>query len=80
MGGLFIYNNVMKRDIINFIFGFVCGVVLIYLMVQTTLKQMEIIIDKAYNLTIEMECRIQRDKVDNGEDLLINPKKNKRII
>ena len=70
----------MKKDIINFTFGFVCGVVLLYLMVQTTLEQMEMIIDKAYKLTIEMESRIQQDKADKGEDLIIKPKKGKRII
>ena len=70
----------MKKDIINFIFGFVCGVMLIYIMVQTTLEQMEMVIDKAYKLTIEMECRIQEDRVNKGEDLLVKPKKDKRII
>ncbi len=70
----------MKKDIINFTFGFVCGVVLLYIMVQTTLEQMEMIIDKAYKLTIEMESRIQQDKADKGEDLIIKPKKGKRII
>ena len=70
----------MKKDIINFAFGFVCGVVLIYIMVQTTIEQMNMVIDKAYKLTIEMETRIQQDKVDKGEDLIIKPKKNKRII
>ena len=70
----------MKKDIINFTFGFVCGVVLLYIMVQTTLEQMNMVIDKAYKLTIEMETRIQQDKVDKGEDLLTKPKKDKRII
>ena len=70
----------MKKDIINFTFGFVCGVVLLYIMIQTTLEQMEMIIDKAYKLTIEMESRIQQDKADKGEDLIIKPKKGKRII
>tara|TARA_R110001592_G_scaffold118353_2_gene320720 strand:+ start:255 stop:470 length:216 start_codon:yes stop_codon:yes gene_type:complete len=70
----------MKKDIINFIFGFVCGVMLIYIMVQTTLEQMEMVIDKAYKLTIEMECRIQEDRINKGEDLLVKPKKDKRII
>ena len=49
-------------------------------MVQTTLEQMEMVIDKAYKLTIEMECRIQEDRVNKGEDLLAKPKKDKRII
>jgi len=49
-------------------------------MVQTTLEQMEMVIDKAYKLTIEMECRIQEDRVNKGEDLLVKPKKDKRII
>tara|TARA_Y100000741_G_scaffold362532_1_gene348502 strand:+ start:1064 stop:1276 length:213 start_codon:yes stop_codon:yes gene_type:complete len=70
----------LKKDIINFTFGFVCGVVLLYIMIQTTLEQMNMVIDKAYKLTIEMETRIQQDKVDKGEDLIIKPKKNKRII
>ena len=70
----------MKKDIINFIGGFVCGVVLLYIMVQTTLEQMNMVIDKAYKLTIEMETRIQQDKVDKGEDLLTKPKRDKRII
>jgi hypothetical protein len=70
----------LKKDIINFIFGFVCGVMLIYIMVQTTLEQMEMVIDKAYKLTIEMECRIQEDRINKGEDLLVKPKKDKRII
>ena len=72
--------GVKKTDIINFIFGFVCGAVLIYLMVQTSLQQMEMIIDKAYKLTIEMESRIQKDKADKGEDLMIKPKKEKGVI
>ena len=70
----------MKKDIINFVFGFVGGAVLIYLMVQTSLQQMEMIIDKAYKLTIEMESRIQKDKADKGEDLMIKPKKEKGVI
>tara|TARA_E500000178_G_C16528539_1_gene533372 strand:- start:383 stop:595 length:213 start_codon:yes stop_codon:yes gene_type:complete len=70
----------LKKDIINFTFGFVCGVVLLYIMVQTTLEQMNMVIDKAYKLTIEMETRIQQDKVDKGEDLLTKPKRDKRII
>ena len=70
----------MKKDIINFTFGFVCGVVLLYIMVQTTLEQMNMVIDKAYKLTIEMETRIQQDKVDKGEDLLTKPKRDKSII
>jgi hypothetical protein len=69
-----------KKDIINFLFGFVCGAVLIYLMVQTSIQQMQIIIDKAYKLTIEMESRIQRDKADKGEDLMNKPKVDDRII
>ena len=72
--------NQLKKDIINFTFGFVCGVVLLYIMVQTTLEQMNMVIDKAYKLTIEMETRIQQDKVDKGEDLLTKPKRDKRII
>ena len=70
----------MKKDIINFTFGFVCGVVLIYIMVQTTIEQMNMVIDKAYKLTVEMETRIQQDKVDKGEDLLTKPKRDKRVI
>ena len=70
----------MKKDIINFTFGFVCGVVLIYIMVQTTLEQMNMVIDKAYKLTIEMETRIQQDKLNKGEDLLNLPKDKKSII
>ncbi len=38
------------------------------------------VIDKAYKLTVEMETRIQQDKVDKGEDLLTKPKRDKRII
>ena len=70
----------MKKDIINFTFGFVCGVVLLYIMVQTTLEQMNMVIDKAYKLTIEMETRIQQDKLNKGEDLLNLPKDKKSII
>lgn len=70
----------MKKDIINFIGGFVCGVVLLYIMVQTTLEQMNMVIDKAYKLTIEMETRIQQDKLNKGEDLLNLPKDKKSII
>ena len=69
-----------KKDIINFLFGFVCGAILIYLMVQTSIQQMQIIIDKAYKLTVEMESRIQRDKADKGEDLMNKPKVDDRII
>jgi len=70
----------LKKDIINFIGGFVCGVVLLYIMVQTTLEQMNMVIDKAYKLTIEMETRIQQDKLNKGEDLLNLPKDKKSII
>ena len=70
----------MKKDIINFLGGFVCGVVLLYIMVQTTLEQMNMVIDKAYKLTIEMETRIQQDKLNKGEDLLNLPKDKKSII
>ena len=70
----------MKKDIVNFIGGFVCGVVLLYIMVQTTLEQMNMVIDKAYKLTIEMETRIQQDKLNKGEDLLNLPKSEKSII
>ena len=41
---------------------------------------MEMVIDKAYKLTIEMETRIQQDKIDKGEDLIIKPKKEKGVI
>ena len=54
----------MKRDIINFVFGLVCGSVIFYIMVQTSIIQMEVVIDKAYKLTIEMEERIQEDKLN----------------
>ena len=57
-----------------------CGAILIYLMVQTSIQQMQIIIDKAYKLTVEMESRIQRDKADKGEDLMNKPKVDDRII
>jgi len=70
----------LKKDIVNFIGGFVCGVVLLYIMVQTTLEQMNMVIDKAYKLTIEMETRIQQDKLNKGEDLLNLPKSEKSII
>tara|TARA_A100001011_G_scaffold326161_1_gene349520 strand:+ start:640 stop:852 length:213 start_codon:yes stop_codon:yes gene_type:complete len=70
----------LKKDIVNFIGGFVCGVVLLYIMVQTTLEQMNMVIDKAYKLTIEMETRIQQDKLNKGEDLLNLPKDKKSII
>ena len=38
------------------------------------------VIDKAYKLTIEMETRIQQDKLNKGEDLLNLPKDKKSII
>ncbi len=37
-------------------------------------------VDKAYKLTIEMESRIQQDKLNKGEDLLKTPKNNKSVI
>lgn len=70
----------MKKDIVNFIFGFVCGSVLVYLMIQTSIQQMQMMVDKAYKLTIEMESRIQQDKLNKGEDLLKTPKNNKSVI
>tara|TARA_X000001036_G_scaffold197810_1_gene186203 strand:- start:250 stop:462 length:213 start_codon:yes stop_codon:yes gene_type:complete len=70
----------LKKDIVNFIFGFVCGSVLVYLMIQTSIQQMQMMVDKAYKLTIEMESRIQQDKLNKGEDLLKTPKNNKSVI
>ena len=70
----------MKRDIINFVFGLVCGSVIFYVMVQTSIIQMEVVIDKAYKLTIEMEQRIQEDKLNKNEDTMKFPKEEKSII
>ena len=41
---------------------------------------MEVVIDQAYKLTIEMEQRIQEDKLNKGEDLMKFPKSEKSII
>ncbi len=73
-------NNINKRDIINFVFGLVCGSVIFYIMVQTSIIQMEVVIDKAYKLTIEMEQRIQEDKLNKNEDTMKFPKEEKSII
>ena len=70
----------MKKDIINFIFGFVCGSVIFYTMVQTSILQMGAVIDQAYKLTIEMEQRIQEDKLNKNEDSMKFPKSEKSII
>lgn len=70
----------MKKDIINFIFGFVCGSVIFYTMVQTSIIQMGVVIDQAYKLTIEMEQRIQEDKLNKNEDSMKFPKSEKSII
>ena len=70
----------MKKDIINFVFGFVCGSLLIYLMIQTSIEQMKMVMDQAYKLTIEMEQRIQEDKLSKGEDSMRFPKSEKSII
>ena len=70
----------MKKDIINFIFGFVCGSVIFYTMVQTSIIQMGVVIDQAYKLTIEMEQRIQEDKLNKTEDSMKFPKSEKSII
>ena len=70
----------MKKDIINFVGGFVCGCIIFYIVVQTSIIQMEIVIDQAYKLTIEMEQRIQEDKLNKGEDTMKFPKSEKSII
>ena len=70
----------MKKDIINFIFGFICGSVIFYTMVQTSIIQMGVVIDQAYKLTIEMEQRIQEDKLNKNEDSMKFPKSEKSII
>jgi hypothetical protein len=70
----------LKKDIINFIFGFVCGSVIFYTMVQTSIIQMGVVIDQAYKLTIEMEQRIQEDKLNKNEDSMKFPKSEKSII
>ena len=49
-------------------------------MVQTSIIQMEVVIDKAYKLTIEMEQRIQEDKLNKNEDVMKFPKEEKSII
>ena len=36
--------------------------------------------DKAYKLTVEMELRIQQDKLNKGEDILKFPKEDKSLI
>ena len=36
--------------------------------------------DKAYKLTVEMELRIQQDKLNKGEDVLKFPKEDKSLI
>tara|TARA_Y100000114_G_scaffold152794_1_gene171680 strand:+ start:1560 stop:1685 length:126 start_codon:yes stop_codon:yes gene_type:complete len=41
---------------------------------------MEVVIDKAYKLTIEMEQRIQEDKLNKNEDTMKFPKEEKSII
>jgi hypothetical protein len=41
---------------------------------------MEVVIDQAYKLTIEMEQRIQEDKLNKGEDTMTFPKSEKSII
>lgn len=70
----------MKRDIINFVFGFVCGCVIFYVMIQSSIIQMELVLDKAYKLTVEMELRIQQDKLNKGDDVLKFPKEDKSLI
>ena len=56
----------MKRDIINFVFGFVCGCVIFYVMIQSSI--------------IQMELRIQQDKLNKGDDVLKFPKEDKSLI
>ena len=70
----------MKKDIINFLGGFECGFIIFYIVVQTSIIQMEMVIDQAYKLTIEMEQRIQEDKLNKGEDTMKFPKSEKSII
>jgi len=67
-----------KKDIINFAGGFVFGIVLLYVLVQSTLQQCLHVADKAYSLSVEMENQlIELRSYQKKGDLQIPKKENK---
>tara|TARA_S200000501_G_scaffold358783_1_gene383905 strand:- start:235 stop:456 length:222 start_codon:yes stop_codon:yes gene_type:complete len=67
----------IRKDIINFAGGFVFGVVLLYVLVQSTLQQCLHVADKAYGLSVEMENQlIELRSYQKKGDLRIPKKEN----
>lgn len=74
--------TMIKRDVINFAGGFVFGVIMLYVLVQSTLQQCLHVADKAYRMSVEMENQLielrshqqkgdlQIPKRENQEELL----------
>ena len=48
----------IKKDVINFAGGFVFGVILLYVLVQSTLQQCLLVADIAYRMSVEMENQL----------------------
>mgnify|MGYP001289957006 CR=1 FL=1 len=70
-----------KKDIVNFAGGFVFGIVLLYVLVQSTLQQCLHVAEKAYSLSVEMEnhlieLRSLKKKTPNFKE----PTKDERVI
>tara|TARA_B100000073_G_C23624117_1_gene529787 strand:- start:777 stop:995 length:219 start_codon:yes stop_codon:yes gene_type:complete len=70
-----------KKDVINFAGGFVFGVVVLYVLIQSTLQQCLHVAEKAYSMTVEMEnqlieLRSLKDRTPNFP----KPKTDERVI
>jgi hypothetical protein len=64
-----------QKDIINLTAGFMVGVLLVYFILQTTIQQMYIVTDKAYQMTVEMETKLEELRLfKNKNDIKLERK------
>jgi|TARA_Y100000310_G_scaffold12380_1_gene12744 hypothetical protein len=66
-----------QKDIINLTAGFIVGVLLVYITLQATIQQMYIVTDKAYQMTVEMETKLEELRLFNNKNDIKSRKKIK---
>ena len=64
-----------QKDIINLTAGFIVGVLLVYITLQATIQQMYIVTDKAYQMTVEMETKLEELRLFNNKNDIKSRKK-----
>ena len=70
-----------KKDVINFAGGFVFGVVVLYVLIQSTLQQCLHVAEKAYSMTVEMENQlIELRSLTDRTPNFPKPKTDERVI